>query len=286
MIRKSKKVILIYFLIIICINTTFIYSKENIPVEFKTSSLDSIYFDFETDLDNWTYTFTTEGSSAYLTDLTSYNGNSSVCVTNRTRFTYILSEDNRIPMTYNTTITFSWGFSNRGGHYIGIMIGTTLASLCLMSHYDFIYVNTSGLIIKSYENENVGTWYYHTLNLSNFYHSYFGIIPEYINSIGLRNRGPGSMSDSIPGDQVTYYDSIFISTSGEVLVQNPNPKPIPIIEDDPDPTLTNTTPIDPTTSDPNYSIIFKTPHFGYFFGSILFICIVILAYKKKKPVIK
>jgi hypothetical protein len=281
MIRKSKKNIYIYFLIIISINATYITSKVNIQVGFEANLLDSIYFDFETDLDNWTYTFVTEGSSAFLTNQTCYDGSSSVCMTNRTRFSYIFSEEKKIAMTYNTTITFSWGFSNRGGHYIGIMIGTTLASLCLISHYDFIYINTSDLIIKSYENENVGTWYYHTLNLSNFYLSYFGEIPEYITSITLRNRGPGTMADDIPGDQITYYDAILISTTGEVLDQNPDPKPIPIIENDPDPTQTPT-----NSTEPSYTILFSTPHLGIIFGSILFICIVILVYKKKNPVIK
>lgn len=284
--EKLKRTLLIQLLIIICFNAIFIHSKENTGGEFYANDLESIYFEFESDLTNWTLTFETEGSNLFLTNSTSYNGNSSACMTNRTTYTYYLFDENKIKMTNNTMITFSWGFPNKEGHYIGFMIGTTLATLCIMSHFNWAYVNTSLLIIKSYKYESINTWHYHTLNISNFYISYFGTIPEYINTFGLRNRGPGTMADTIPGDQIAYYDSIFISTNGTVLEPNTEPKPIPEIENYTDPYLKPTEPFPteptPTSPESGFTINLSTLSVGHLFGSIFVICSIIISYKKRK----
>ena len=106
--EKLKRILLIQLLIIICFNAIFIHSKEFTAFEFSASDLESIYFEFESDLNDWKLTFETNGSNLFLTDQTSYNGDSSACMTNRTTYTYYFDEP---PGRYTITV---WGYDKAG----------------------------------------------------------------------------------------------------------------------------------------------------------------------------
>ena len=301
---KKVKVIVSFMILILSLNSISISGIDReVGFEINTDFATSIFIDFETNLDNWTLIYELPGAEFYITNETSYDGNSSVCLTNRHRQRDIFDEDRIIKMTNNTMITFSWGFPIKDSHYIGILLGTDGPDLLLMSHFDWVYLNTSTLVIKYFDNEVINTWHYHTFNVSDIFLQEYGAIPENITYVEVNNRGIGTYDSTIPCDQVTYFDSIFISTTGLIMPPNPSPKPIPPLIDPPptttDPSPTTTDP-PPTTTDPTEdpsespstnqtvppttdipTIFLTLPIYTVVFSSIFIVSIIVVLQKRK-----
>ncbi|MHA1221232.1 MAG: hypothetical protein ACTSQB_05820, partial [Candidatus Heimdallarchaeota archaeon] len=136
---------------------------------------------------------------------------------NKTNFSYTFANETTFRLSTNSTFSFDWRFENKEGYYIGIIIATTGPNLYLISHFSGNFGNNSGYLVLEYENEQVNTWYHHTLNLSRLYLDSYGEIPENITHVSIINRGYGSIDDGVATNQISYFDSLYLSSTGEII---------------------------------------------------------------------
>lgn len=231
--KIKGKSIVVLIIIELILTIPIAAQKENQFIYCQSNQ--TVTFDFEDGLENWLPIYETNGTEFFNTDQTNYNGDYSACLKGRSRYYYVF--DNNITMTNNTMLTFSWGFTNINGHYIGIYIVTTGPNIWFISHFSYLYGNTSAYMVIMYENETSMMWHYHTANLSDIYLDYYGVLPEKIYQIQLYNRGYGPHNGDLPSNQTTLFDYIHISNVGETLPINPSPPLIPATITSPPPNI-------------------------------------------------
>jgi hypothetical protein len=161
------------------------------PLDEKLTPVNQVYLDLEKNIETWDINSKYSSSEFFLDDSHAYAGRYSgrLSGTIYSRYNFTKNLNSYIPFTQSTFLSFAWRFENRETHYVGIRVLTpqNQPNLFVMSLFNGIFANISGYIVIQYRNENVSTWYHHSLNLTDIYHSYYGFIPDRVLAIDILN---------------------------------------------------------------------------------------------------